>query len=112
MNRILGLGLLLALFCLPLVAAEVFSLASDVRIGDVLLPQGRCEVTWTKISGSQVQLTIESKDRKLTIPARVIQGKYDRVAALTFSVSGVTYLQGFQTKKVRFIVQDPPNDIK
>ncbi len=112
MTRILGLGLLLALFCLPLLAAEVFSLPSDVRVGDVLLPRGSCEVTWTNTSGSQVQLRIETKDRKLTIPARVIQGKYDRVAALTFSVSGVTYLQGFQTKKARYIVQDPPNDIK
>lgn len=69
-------------------------------------------MTWTKTTESQVQLTIETKGKKITIPARVVQGKYDRGAVLTYSVSGVRYLEGFQTKNAKFIVQDSPNDIK
>ena len=78
MKRILGLGLFLALSYLPLLAAknsETFLLPSEVRVGDTTLPEGHCNVTWTDASGSQVQLTIKTEDKKtINIPARDIEG--------------------------------------
>jgi len=67
MKRILGLGLFLALLSLPLLAAknsETFLLPSEGRVGDSTLPEGHCNVTWTDVSGSQVQLTIKTEDKK------------------------------------------------
>lgn len=100
MKRILGFGLLLALFCLPLLAAknsQTALLPSPVRVGDVQLRQGHCDVTWTEPSGSQVQLTFKSSDKKtVTIPARVVQEK-GKVGVSTFVKDGVTYLQELQT---------------
>jgi phenolic acid decarboxylase len=120
MKRILGLGLLLALFSLPLLAAKnsaVFVLAFDVRVGDIQLPQGHWNVTWTETSGSQVQLTIKAGDKKretktITIPAQVIQGKQSNATVGTVVLNGVRYLKEIQTKEARFIIQDAPNDVK
>lgn len=118
MKHILGLGLLLALFSPPLLAAknsEAFLLTSDVRVGDVQLPAGHWDVTWTETSGSQVQLTIktEGKDKKtITIPARVIQGKQSGAAVLTSEINGVRCLRGIQTKEAQFIILDAPNGPK
>lgn len=115
MKRILGLGLLLALFCLPLLAAknsQTVLLPSAVRVGDVQLPQGYCQVTWTEPSGSQVQLTLKSADKKtVTIPARLVQEK-GKVGVSTFVKDGVTYLQELQTKDARFVILDLPKDLK
>ncbi len=112
MKRILGLGLLLALFSLPLLAgknSQAFGLPPGVRVGDIELPQ-YCEVTWIQTSGSQVQLTINTKDNKtITVPARVIQEKRSEVRALYTVVNGVRRLKELQTKEARFIIQDPQN---
>ncbi len=116
MKPILGLGLLLALFSLPLLAAKnsyVFELPFDVRVGDVQLPQGLCVVTWTETSGSQVQLTIKTKNNKTTtIPARMIQEKQSEARVETTVVNGVKYLKELQTKEARFIIQDTQRDLK
>ena len=116
MKRILGLGLLLALSSLPLLAAknsETFLLRSEVRVGDTTLPEGHCNVTWTDASGSQVQLTIKTEDKKtITIPARVIEGKQLGGGVETAVSNGVTYLLAFQTANATFIIQDAPKDLK
>ncbi len=120
MRRMLGLGLLLGLFSLPLFAAknsQVFWMASDVRIGDVQMP-GNCEatVTWTEPSASQVQLTIKAKGKTATIPARVIQERGE-IRVETTLVNGVRRLKELQTKESRFIIQnaqtqDAPSALK
>ena len=116
MKRILELGLLLALCSLPLLAAknsQVFLLPSDVRIGDIQLVEGHCSVTWTDMTGSQVQLTIKTEDNKtITIPARVIVGKQRDTGVETIVANGVTYLLAFHSPDATFIVQDAPKDLK
>ena len=116
MKRILGFATLLALFSLPLLAAkssQVFLLPSDVRIGDVQLPEGHCTVTWSEMTGPQVQLTIKTGDGKsVTIPAKLIVGKQRDVGVETAVVNGVTYLLAFHSPDATFVVQDAPKDIK
>ena len=78
MKRILGLGLLLTILAMPLLAktknSHVLLMPSDVRVGDTQLPQGRYDVTWSEAKGSEVQLTIKTADKKtITVPARVAQ---------------------------------------
>jgi hypothetical protein len=116
MKRFLGLGFLLALFSIPLLAAkssQVFLLPSDVRVGDVELPEGHCTVTWTDMTGPQVQLTIKTADNKtITIPAKVIAGKQREIGVETFVANGVTYLLAFHSPEGTFIVQDAPKELK
>ena len=116
MKRILGIALLLASCSLPLLAgnnSQGFVLPSNVRIGDAQLPAGHCEVAWTQPSGSQVQLTIKTEDRKtITVPAQVVAAKQGGVAVQTFVANGVTYVSEFDTKNARFIVQDPAQGTK
>lgn len=116
MKRISRIALVLVLSSLPLFAAknsQEFLLPSNVRIGDAQLPEGHCSVAWTQASGSQVQLTIKTEDQKtITIPARVVEGKQATVAVQTFVANGVTYVQEFDTKTARFIVQDPTKGTK
>lgn len=116
MKRILGLGVLLALFSVSLFAAKsshTFLLPSDVRIGDIQLPVGHCTVTWTDLSGPQVQLTIRTDDNKtITIPAKVIVGKQHEVGVETAVANGVTYLLAFHGPEATFVVQDAPKEIK
>jgi D-serine deaminase-like pyridoxal phosphate-dependent protein len=111
MKRILGVALLLSLFSLPLLAgknSQEFFLPSDVRIGDAQLPAGHCNVVWTEPSGSQVQLTIRTEGKKpITLPARMVERNQGSVAVQTFVAKGVRYVQEFDTKTARFIVQDP-----
>jgi len=111
MKRILGIALVSAIFSLPMLAgtkSQTFVLPSDVRIGDAQLPGGHCDVTWTQASGSQVQLTIKTEDRKtITVPARVVDEKQSAAAVQTFTSNGVTYLREFDTKNARYIVQEP-----
>lgn len=116
MKQVLGIALLLALFSLPLFAAknsQEFVLPSNVRIGDAQLAGGHCQVAWTQASGSQVQLTIKTEDRKtITVPAQKIEAKRGSVAVQTFVSNGVTYVQEFDTKDARFVVQDPGQGTK
>lgn len=116
MKRILGITILLSLFSLPLFAgknSQQFVLPSDVRIGDAQLPGGQCNVAWTQPSGEQVQLTITAPGQKaITIPAHVVEGKQGSVAVQTYVANGVRYLQEFDTKTARFIVQAPAGGTK
>lgn len=113
MGRIPGLALLFLLsFLLSAVAllaaenSQTFYLSSDVRAGNVQLPRGICEVTWSTRSGSQVQLTIKSEDKKtVTVPARMVEGKQDRSGTVTSVVNGVTYLNELRTRNAKFILE-------
>ncbi len=115
MKRILGLGLLFGLFSLPLLAAknsQVFEFRPSVRIGDIELPQN-CKVTWTETSGSQVQLTIQTKGNKtITIPAQMIQEKHETIGFSVTVVNGVRYLKELLTKDAKFIIKDPQSNPK
>ncbi|HXJ86883.1 MAG TPA: hypothetical protein VMS18_08720 [Candidatus Binatia bacterium] len=115
MKRILGLGLFLVVVSLPLLAAknsQTFLLPSKVRVGDSTLPEGHCDVSWTDASGSQVQLTIKTEDKKtVTIPARVVEGKQLGGGVETVVSNGVTYLLAFHTAKATFVIQDPPKNL-
>ncbi|MGC2474408.1 MAG: hypothetical protein WA485_08735 [Candidatus Sulfotelmatobacter sp.] len=116
MKRILGIALLLTSCSLPLLAgnnSQGFTLPSNVRIGNTQLPEGHCSVAWTQPSGSQVQLTIKTEDRKtITVPAQVVETKQGVVSVQTFVANGVTYVSEFDTKNARFIVQDPAQGTK
>jgi hypothetical protein len=116
MKRILELGLLLILSSVPLFGAknsQVFLLPADVHLGNVQLPQGHCSVTWTETSGSEVQLTVKTEDKKMiTINARKVEGKQCHIGVVTFVDKGITYLAGFDTANTKFIVQNPPNEKK
>jgi hypothetical protein len=118
MKRILGLAVVLWMFsALPLIAAknsQTFFLFTDVRIGDVQLPQGECNVTWTEATGSQVQLTIKKTGNKkpVTIPARMVEVKHREVGVTTFVDNGVTYLQDFHTMTETFILPGTPSTPK
>jgi hypothetical protein len=116
MKRILELGLLLMLASAPLFAAknsQVLLVPADVRVGNVQLPKGQCSVTWSKTSGSGVQLTIKTADKKtITIDARQVEGKPGDVGVVTFDDHGVTYLEEIDTANARFLVQNPPNGQK
>ena len=114
MKRILGIALLLLASCpLPLIAAKnshVFFLPDDVRVGDLLIPQGQYEVTWTEPAGSQVQLTLKGDGKKpITIPARVIVEKHPEAGMTTFVDNGVTYLQDLHTAQEAFIIPGTPS---
>lgn len=114
MKRSWGIALLLLASCpLPLVAAKnshVFFLPDDVRVGDLQIPQGRYEVTWTEPAGSQVQLTLKADGKKpITIPARLIAEKHSEAGVTTFVDNGVTYLQDVHTTVEAFIIPGTPS---
>jgi phenolic acid decarboxylase len=110
MKRFFGIALLflLASCSLPLAAArnsQGFVLAVDVQVGDLQIPQGRYNVTWTEPSGSQVQLTLKTEGKKpIVIPARLIAEKHTEAGVTTLSENGVTYLQDFHTTQETFIL--------
>jgi hypothetical protein len=116
MKRILGFGLLLVLSSLPLFAAKnsyVFLLPADVHVGHVQLPKGHCSVTWSEASGSKVQLTIKTEDKKtITLDAREVDGKQGNIGVVTIVDHGITYLEEFDTANTRFILQSPSNERK
>lgn len=111
MKRILGLGLFFMLVSLPLLAApknsHVFLLTSDVKVGDVQLPQGHCDVTWSEAKGSEVQLTIKTAGKKtVTLPARVVKNDENNFGVETSTVNGVSYLKEFHTPTTRFVIEN------
>jgi hypothetical protein len=110
MRRIVGFALLFILSSIPLMAAknsQTFYLSSDVRAGNVQLPRGICEVTWSTTSGSRVQLTIKTDDKKtVTVPALVVEGKEDRAGAVTSVVNGITYLVELHTRNAKFVFEN------
>lgn len=107
MKRILAVAIFFMLSSVALMAAknsQTFNLSTDVRAGNVQLPPGMCVVTWNTTSGSQVQLTIKTEDKKIvTVPARMVEGKQDEVGTVTNVVDGVTYLVELHTKNAKFI---------
>ncbi len=111
MKRMLWFALLLLLSSTALMAArnsQTFYLSTDVRVGDTQVSKGICEVTWGEASGSNVQLTIKSEDKKtITVPARVVEQKQARSGLVTGVVNGVTYLRELHTTKATFIIQAP-----
>jgi len=113
MRRILGFALLCILSSVTLMAAknsQTFYLSSDVRAGNVQLPRGICEVTWNTTSGSRVQLTIKTDDRKtVTLPALMVEGREDRAGVVTSVVNGVTHLVELHTRTAKFVFE---NDTK
>ena len=119
MKRFCGIALLalLTLCPLQLMAAkklhESFVLPVDVRVGDLLIPKGQYNVTWTEPSGSQVQLTLKAEERKpLTIPARLIVEKHDEAGVTTINENGISYLQDLHTTKETFILPGAPSVAK
>ena len=116
MRRIIGFALLFILSSVTLVAAknsQTFYLSSDVRAGNVQLPRGICEVTWSTTSGSRVQLTIKTDDKKtVTIPALMVEGKDDRAGVVTSVVNGVTYLVELHTRSAKFVFENGTEPLK
>lgn len=116
MRRILGQALLSMLFSATLMAAtdsQTVYLATPVRVGNVQLPRGICEVTWSPASGSRVRLTIKTEDEKtITVPVRMVEGKLDRTGVVTSVVHGVTYLDELHIRNARFIFQNNKENSK
>ena len=110
MKRILRFALLLILFSATVMAAQnsqTFYLAAPARAGNVQLPRGIYEVTWSAPSKSRVTLTIKMEDeRTFKILSRVIEGKQDRIGVVTSVVDGVSYLQELHTSYAKFILQN------
>jgi len=112
----LGLVLLLICFSLPVLAAknsQAFILPADVRIGDIQIPHGPCNVTWAEPSGSQVLLIIKTEGRDpITLPSRVVEVKHPKSGITTFVDNGVTYIQDFHTTDHTFIMIGTPGGAK
>ena len=110
MRRILGFALLSILFSVTVIAAQnsqTFYLATAARAGNILLPRGIYEVSWSAPSKSRVTLTIKTEDEKtFKILSRVIEGKQDRTGVVTSVVDGVSYLQEIHTSNAKFIPQN------
>jgi hypothetical protein len=110
MRRILGFALLSILLSATVMAAQnsqMFYLAAPARAGNIQLPRGIYEVTWSAPSKSRVTLTIRTEDEKTyRIPSRVIEGKQDRTGVVTSVVNGVSYLQELHTSNAKFILQN------
>ncbi len=110
MRRVLEFALLFTLSSVTLIAAknsQTFYLSSDVRAGNVHLPRGICEATWITTSGSRVQLTIKTDDKKtVTVPALMVEGKEDRTGVVTSVVNGVTYLVELHTRNAKFVFEN------
>ena len=110
MRRILAFGLLSILFLATVMVAQnsqTFYLATAARAGNVQLPRGIYEVTWSAPSKSRVTLTIKTEDEKtFKVLARVIDGKQDQTGVVTHVVDGVSYLQELHTSNAKFILQN------
>ena len=116
MKCTLGLVLIVIFFSLPLLAAknsQGFILPTDVRIEDIQIPYGACDVMWMEPFGSLVLLTINTKGRNpITLPARVVDVKHPKSGITTFVDNGVTYVQDFHTADHTFILIGTPDGAK
>ena len=110
MRRNLGLAILVTMLSVSVVAAQnskTFYLATAARAGNVQLPRGICEVTWSALSGSRVRLNIKTEDQKtVKVLARVVEGNQGRTGVVTAVVDGVTYLEELHTNNATFIFQN------
>jgi len=98
---------------LPLAAAaqnpQAIILRVDVRVGDLDIPHGTYQVTWTDPAGSRVELTLTSREAKpITIAARRIAEIHPTAGVTTFEENGITYLQDFHTVEETFIIPGTP----
>ena len=110
MRRTLRFALLSILFSAAVMAAQnsqTFYLATPIRAGNIQLPRGIYEVTWSAPLKSRAMLTIKTEDEKtFKILSRVIEGKQDRTGVVTSVVNGVFYLQELHTSNAKFILQN------
>ena len=110
MRCILGFALLSILFSATVMAAQnsqTFYLATAVQAGNIQLPRGIYEVTWSAPSKSRVTLTIRTEDGKtFKILSREIEGKQDRTGPVTSVVDGVSYLRELHTSNAKFILEN------
>jgi hypothetical protein len=110
MRRILEFAFLSILFSATVMAAQnsqTFYLAAAARAGNIQLPRGIYEVTWSAPSKSRVTLTLKTEDEKtFKILSRVVEGKRDRIGVVTSIVDGVQYLQELHTSNAKFILQN------
>ena len=110
MRRIPGFTLLSILLSATMMAAQnsqTFYLASAARAGNIQLPRGIYEVTWSAPSKSRVTLNIKTEDNKtFKILSRVVEGKQDRIGVVTSVVDGVSHLQEIHTGNAKFILQN------
>jgi hypothetical protein len=106
----MGFALLSILFSATVLAAqnsETFYLATAARAGNIQLPRGIYEVTWSAALKSRVTLTIKTEDEKtFKILSRVIEGQQDRTGVITSIVDGVSYLQELHTSNAKFMLQN------
>lgn len=116
MKYTLGLLVLAICFLVPMLAAknsQGFSLPTDVRIGDVQIPHGTCNVTWAEPSGSRVELIIKAEGREpISLPARMVEITRSKPGITTFVDHGVTYIQDFHTTDHTFILIGTPRGAK
>jgi hypothetical protein len=110
MKSILGLAVTTMMLPATVMAAQnsqTFYLATPARAGNVKLPRGICEVTWSSPSGSRVRLNIKTEDQKtVKVLARVVGGNQGRTGVVTSVVNGVTYLQELHANNATFILQN------
>ncbi len=110
MGRTLRFALLSILFSAAVMAAQnsqTFYLATPIRAGNIQLPRGIYEVTWSAPLKSRAMLTIKTEDEKtFKILSRMVEGKQDRTGVVTSVVDGVSYLQELHTSNARFILQN------
>jgi hypothetical protein len=110
MRRVRRFALLSILFAATVMAAQnsqTFYLATAALAGNIQLPRGIYEVTWSAPSKSRVTLTIKTEDGKtFKVLSRVIEGKQDRIGVVTSVVDGVSYLQELHTSNAKFILQN------
>lgn len=93
--------------------SEGFLLPTNVRVGDIQIPQGQCDVTWTEQAGPRVQLIIKANGRNpITLPARLVEVKHSKSGITTFVDNGVTYLQDFHTTDLTFLLIGTPRRAK
>lgn len=113
MKRLLGIGLFVLLCAIPVSAAEKnsirFDLPWDLTVGSVVLPQGKCIVSWSEAKDGVVQLTLETKDKKThTVPAKVGAQKPAYAGIISTVVGDVRHLKGFNSQEATYLVQPPP----
>jgi hypothetical protein len=110
MKSILGLAVSAMMLSATVMAAQnsqTFYLATAARAGNVQLPRGICELTWSTPSGSRVRLNIKTEDQKtVKVLARVVEGNQGRTGVVTSIVGGITYLQELHTNNATFILQN------
>lgn len=96
MKRFFGYAIILASLSVPAFAAknsQNVTLSSPVTVGSTKLPAGQYKVSWTG-TGSTVQVTIAAKGlATVTVPAKAIESKNDRVAVQLDSANGVNVLE-------------------